>query len=153
MHRQLDRFERVSLIIVIIVLLIALVVLALNDPGANRTIKPCKTFQVTLSMVDGKPKYLIDGEITPTLYLKHGKRYRFIVDAATEPIYLTTDEHGGVGMPGNFLNDKDGVVSTDGRGLAEVGDFDILLAREVDIGTFYYHSTNSLDVGGKIILH
>lgn len=152
MKKELDRFEKISLIILVIVLFIVLLVLVLNNPESDRIIQPCKTFHVTLSKESNKQKYIIDGEITPTLHLKRGKRYRFVINTPNHPIYLTTDPHGGEGLPGNFLNDKNGVTSLDERGLAENGDFDILLSRDVEIGTLYYQSTKEQDVGGKIIL-
>lgn len=132
--------EIVSCIIIVIVLVIVLIIWFGVKPSNKKPQPVEKTHKITVN----DDKYYIDGKITPTLNLKRGKRYRFFVDAENHPIYLTTSDTGGIGLPGNIL------ANVDEKGIANIGDFDIIMDKEADKGQLYYQSTKGISVGGKI---
>ena len=108
------------------------------------------TFHVTLTELQRFPpilQYTVNGKNKPTLTLKKGKKYRFVVDAPGHPLYLTTSPLGGKNVPGSISDkvDEKGMVS-------DKGDLFVVLEREIQPGTLYYQSTTAENVGGKILV-
>ena len=109
-----------------------------------------KTFHIKLMELQRHPSktvYSVDGQIRPTLYLKQGKKYRFVVDAPGHPLYLTSSALGGKGVPDSLSSNVDerGMVSDN-------GDLYVVLEREAEKGVLYYQSTMEEGVGGQIVL-
>jgi hypothetical protein len=113
-----------------------------------------RTFDVTMSSNDilrqpGEARgerYVVDGQYAPTLTLKHGKRYRFVLREGAHPMYLTTSPLGGAGVPGTLAS------NVDERGLVHDGSLDVIVDRKAQHGGLYYQSTRAQGAGGRIII-
>jgi hypothetical protein len=139
-----------SLLLLIVVIIVVVILVLLLQP-MNAVAMPIEqTFHVSmqqLQRVDGPLKYVINNEISPTLRLKKGSKYRFVLDGTSEPLYLTTSSVGGESVPESIA------VNVDKRGIVDKnGDMFIITDRDVKPGVLYYQSTKSQRAGGMIVI-
>lgn len=87
-------------------------------------------------------KFIVNDHITPTLKLRRGVYYEFRNESA-EPLYFSSDRHGGEGAPGNLAKHKRGW-----KGLAKGTIFFIVTDDLPD--KFYYQSGEHKDMGGIV---
>lgn len=136
------------MIALIIVLVLVVLMVIILKPQGSKPMPVERTYRVSMHKTHDKASYLIDGEPSPTLHIKRGKRYHFILDDKADPIYLTSSSEGGPGVPGKIGED------VDDRGIAATGkDFYIITEQEATPGELYYQSTLVSGAGGKIVLH
>lgn len=90
------------------------------------------TFFVQFSGGEG---YVVNGQLKPTVYLKHGETYLFIVDAKNYPFVITTSVLGGHGGGGTDVGDV--IVECD----------DTILNKQ-----HYYQCAKEKEMGYKIVV-
>lgn len=148
MPRYKEKPDRVALFVLVAVIIVVAVMVLILKPTNKCPMPVAKTFRFSMRKCDdGKLRYTVDGQVAPTLHLKNNKKYRFILDSNAHPLYLTTSNLGGAGVPGSIAH------NVDERGLVDSnGDLFVIANKDATPGEFYYQSTRVQGVGGRIII-
>jgi hypothetical protein len=155
MERRREKRDVGALIALVIVVIVVVAVVLVVRPQRSYPMPIERTFSVTMSSNDvlvrpgdqpAGQRYTIDGELAPTLTLRHGRRYRFVLREDAHPLYLTTSPLGGPGVPGTLAS------NVDDRGLVHDGSLDVVVDRGADRGALYYQSTRVQGAGGRIVI-
>lgn len=148
MPRYRKKRDRVALFALVAVLIIVAVIVLVFKPTNSCPMPITKTFRFSMSgFDDGKHRYIVDGIVTPTLHLKNGKKYRFVLDKEAHPLYLTISNVGGASVPGSIA------TNVDERGLVDSGgELFVIPNKDATPGELYYQSTKIQGAGGRIII-
>jgi hypothetical protein len=147
--RREKRRELSSLLALVALIIVVAIVVIILSPTKSAPMKTERRFAVSMtSGVDGKRRYTVDGEVSPTLRLRKGKRYTFVLDGSCEPLYLTSSPVGGADVPGSVA------AGVDSRGLvAASSDLHVITEDRVsEAGVLYYQSTISRGAGGMVLV-
>ena len=133
----------VNIIVIIIIVIILLTIVATTLFWQKRTnfVPIQQIFRVNTALVGSNRVYTIDNNVQPTITLKNGLAYRFILEDHNYPFYFGTSNVGGPGTPGTLFPT---ISPIDGAINIQIGDY---LPKE-----FYYQSSITQNMGGKIVI-
>lgn len=131
-----------QVILIVVLLLVTVCIVHLLLVKANKarggTVVVHGTYVINVD--DGK--FTVNGMKAPKIQLRRGVYYEF-KNECDEPLYFSTDSHGGHDAPGNLAKHKKGF-----KGLSKGTIFFIVTDDIPD--RFYYQSGNHSDMGGEI---
>jgi len=133
---------QVAILIVILLVTICIVHLLLVRTSKSKGGKVIIHGTYVVNVKDGK--FSMNDYKAPTIKLMRGVYYEFKNESA-EPLYFTSDAHGGHGAPGSLAKSR-----KDFKGLANGSIFFIVTDDLPD--KFYYQSAKHPDMGGEVII-
>lgn len=134
-----------TILIIIAVIILIAIAAYVWFVGISST-KPMSKGETFIVTVDPQSNcYLVNGEQKKELTLKRNKIYKFMINTPGHPFILTTSPIGGK-MDGSII-----AGTPEDVGLAEEGDFDLVINKDTK-SEFFYQSLRGENYGAKIII-